>query len=144
MSQQKCNKRSPNCSDHKLTQLLISRPVAVPSTCCIFQEFVADSDMSDVLLVLLEIDLSSHRSIGLFILTIDSQYNVPSEIIATCYLSNDLPGTICITFVLKFQQTALFGRVFWGAPQNPMRMQYALPRCRLAEDNNYTDDAFIT
>ena len=42
--------------------------------------------MSDVLLVLLEIDLSSHRSIGLFILTIDSQYNVLSEIIATRHL----------------------------------------------------------
>ena len=47
--------------------------------------------MSDVLL--LEIDLSSHRSIGLFILTVDSQYNAPSEIIIiipTWNLGNDL------------------------------------------------------
>ena len=39
-----------------------------------------ESDMSDVLL-LVEIDLNSHRSIGLFILTIDLQYSAPSEII---------------------------------------------------------------
>ena len=86
----KCDKSSPNCSDHKPTQLLINRPVAVPSTCCVFQEFVEDSDMSDVLVVLLEIDLSSHRSIGLLIFTIDPQYNVPSKIIAAWNLS-----TIC-------------------------------------------------
>ena len=56
--------------------------------------------MSDVLL--LEIDLSSHRSIGLFILTINLQYNAPSEIIPTWNLRN---LTICMTVVLKFQQT---------------------------------------
>ena len=40
--------------------------------------------------MLLEIDLNSHRSIGLFILTIDSQYNqVLSEIVATWDLSKD-------------------------------------------------------
>ena len=95
------------------------------------QEFVEDSDMSDVLLVLLEIDLSSHRSIGLFILTIDSQCNVLSEITATWDLSNDMPGTICMTFVQKFQQTESFGCVcFSCAPQNPVCMRYALPRCR--------------
>ena len=102
LSQQKCDISSLNCYDHKLTQLLINHPVAVPSTFCIFQEFVEDSDMSDVLLVLLEIDLSSPRSIGLFILTIGPQYNVPSEIIETWDLSNYLPGTIYMTFVLKF------------------------------------------
>ena len=41
-------------------------------------------DTSNVLL--LEIDLSSHKSIGLFILTIDLQYNAPGEIIPTYYL----------------------------------------------------------
>ena len=74
--------------------------------------------MSDVLL--LEIDLSCHRSIGLFILAVNSQYNDPGEII----LENDL-------HVLKFQQTASLLRVcFSWAPQNPVRMGYALPRCR--------------
>ena len=86
--------------------------------------------MSDVLLVLLEINLSSHRSIELFILTTDSQYNVLSEIIAAWDLSNDMPGMICITFVLKFQQTESFGSVCLSwTPQNPMRMRYALPQC---------------
>ena len=56
--------------------------------------------MSDVLL--LEIDLSSHRSIGLFILAIDLQHNRPSEIILTWNLRN---LRICMTTVLKFQQT---------------------------------------
>ena len=56
--------------------------------------------MSDVLL--LEIDLSSHRSIGPFVVTIDLQYNAPSEIIPTWNLRN---LTIFITIVLKFQQT---------------------------------------
>ena len=55
--------------------------------------------MSDVLLF--EIDPSSHRSIGLFILTIDLQYNALSEIIPTWNLRN---LTICMTIVLKFQQ----------------------------------------
>ena len=82
------------------------------------QEFVEDSDMSDVLLVLLEIDLSSHRSIGLFILTIDSKCNVLSEITATWDLSNDMPGTICMTFEQTFQQTESFGCVcFSCAPK---------------------------
>ena len=58
--------------------------------------------MSDVLL--LEIDLSSHRSIGLFILTIHLQYNAQSEIILTWNLRN-LILMICMTIVLKFQQT---------------------------------------
>ena len=48
--------------------------------------------MSDVLL--LDIDLSSHISIGLFILAIDLQFNVPGEIIPQ-----------------KFQQTASFRHV---------------------------------
>ena len=56
-----------------------------------------DSDISDVLL--LEIHLSSHRSNGLFILTIDLQYNAPSEIIPTWNLR------MTWQFVLKFQQT---------------------------------------
>ena len=106
-SQQKCDKSSLV----ELTQLLINCPVAVPSTCYIFQEFVEDSDMSDALIVLLKIDLSSHRSIGLFILTIDLHYNVLSEKIATWDLNNDMPGAICMTFVLKFQQPESFGRV---------------------------------
>ena len=40
LAQQKCDKSSLSYSDHKLTQLLIKHPVAVPSTCCIFQKFV--------------------------------------------------------------------------------------------------------
>ena len=56
--------------------------------------------MSDVFL--LEIDFSSHRSIGLFILTIDLQYNAPSEITPSWNLRN---LTICMTIVVKFQQT---------------------------------------
>ena len=56
--------------------------------------------MSDVLL--LEIDLSSHRSTGLFILTINLQYNAPSEVIPTWNLRN---LTICMMVVLKFKQT---------------------------------------
>ena len=82
--------------------------------------------MSDVLL--LEIDLSSHRSIGLFILTTDLQYNAPSEIIPTWNLRN---LTICMTIVLKCQQTTytlsrsrkrniscrVIGFVFLGIPQ---------------------------
>ena len=61
----------------------------------------SESDMSDVLL-LLETDLNSHRSIGLFILTIDLQYSAPSEIILTWNLKN---LTICMTVALKFQKT---------------------------------------
>ena len=57
--------------------------------------------MSDVLL-LLEIDLNSHRSIELFILTVDSQYSAPSGIILTWNLKN---LTICMTVALKFQKT---------------------------------------
>ena len=56
--------------------------------------------MSDVLLF--DIDLSSDRSIGLFILTIGLQYNAPSEIIPTWNLRN---LTIRIIIVLKFQNT---------------------------------------
>ena len=80
--------------------------------------------MSVVLLVLLEIDLSSHRSIGLFILTIDPQYNVSSENIPTWILRNDLPGTIYMTFVLKFQQTASFLHVYFScvAPRCPQNV----------------------
>ena len=109
-SQQKCDTSSLNCSDHKLTQLLINHPVAVPSTCCILQEFMEDSYMSDVLLVLLKIDLSGHRSIGLFIFTMDSQYNVPGEIIQTWDLRNNF----------NFQQTASVRRVFFflGSPKS--------------------------
>ena len=86
--------------------------------------------MSDVLLVLLEIDLSSHRSIGLFILTLDSQYNVPSEIIATCNLRNDLPGTICMTFVLYKTLANCIISSFFSAPQTPVCMRYVLWQCR--------------
>ena len=59
--------------------------------------------MSDVLL-LVEIDLGSHKSIGLFILTIDLQYSRPSEIILTWNLNN---LTICMTIRLKFQKTTI-------------------------------------
>ena len=122
----KWDKTSLNCFDHKLAQLLANFPVAAPSTCCIFPEFLADSEMSDVLLV-----LSSHGSTGPFILAIDSQYNVPNEIIATWNLREDLPQTICMTVVLKFQQGSSFCRVcFSWAPQNPMLMLYALLRCQ--------------
>ena len=58
--------------------------------------------MSDVLL--LDIDLSGHRSIVvnvLFILAIDLQYNVPGEIILDLQLENCLHA-------IKFQQTASF------------------------------------
>ena len=113
---------SLNCSDHKLTQLLINRPVAVPSTSIYRCAGCADSesDMSDILL-LLEIDLNSHR---LFILAIDLQYSAPSEIILTWNLKN---LTICITVALKFQKTTKTSRrnisyrvvvlVFLGFPQ---------------------------
>ena len=66
-------------------------------------------------------DLSSDRSIGLFILTKDSQYNVLGEIIAAWDLSNDMPRMIIMTFVLKCQQTELFGLVccfFFGSPKS--------------------------
>ena len=77
------------------------------------------------------ISVLSHRPIGLFILTADSQYNVFSEIITAWDLSNDMPGTICMRFVLKFQQTESFGLClfFLGSPK-PMRMHYTLPRYR--------------
>ena len=117
---------SLNCSDHKLKQLLINRPVAVPSTCVYRCAGCADSesDMSDVLL-LLEIDLNSHR---LFILTIDLQYSAPSEIILTWNLKN---LTICMTVALKFQKTTKTFRrnisyCVVAVPPNAMRMRYAL------------------
>ena len=124
---------SLNCSDHKLTQLLINRPVAVPSTCDLLHIQMCrmcrlESDMSDVLL-LLEINLNSHRSIGLFILTIDLQYSANSEIILTLNLKN---LTICMTVALKFQKTTQKHReetsaiVLLFVPPNAMRMRYAL------------------
>ena len=69
--------------------------------------------MSEVLL--LEIDLSSHRSTGLFILIVDSQYDAPSEIIPTWILRNDLHDTCtklsadCIYHLIVF--------VFLGLPK---------------------------
>ena len=94
-----------------------------------------DSDMSDVLL-LLEIDLNSHRSIGLFILTIDSQFSAPSEIILTWNLKN---LTICMTVALKFQKTTRTSRrnisyrvvvfVFLGFPKcNAHALLFAMRR----------------
>ena len=60
------------------------------------------SDASSDALLLLEIDFSSHRSIGLFILTVDLQYNGPSEVIPAWNLSNLM---FCVTVVLQFQKT---------------------------------------
>ena len=98
LSQQKCE--SLNCADHKLTQLLINRPVAVPSTRLtvdsIFQEFVDQMCRLETRQTsCCQDDLSSHRSIGLFILIIDLQYNASSEIIPTWNLA------ICMTYCAK-------------------------------------------
>ena len=46
----KCDKSALNCSDHKLTQLLINRPVAVPSNSCVFQEFVDQTQISFIMI----------------------------------------------------------------------------------------------
>ena len=62
--------------------------------------------MSDVLLP--EINLSSNRSTGLFILTIDSQYNATSEIIPTWNLRNDLYD-ICANFLVASSCLSFLG-----------------------------------
>ena len=90
--------------------------------------------MSYVLLLEIDLRYRDHRSIGL--LTIDLQYNAPSEIIPTWNLRNLM---ICMTIVLKFQQTTIHRlnrgketsavvslRLFSWAPPNAMRMCYAL------------------
>ena len=87
-SEQKCDKSNLNFSDHKPTQLIVNRPVAVPSTCCTFQEFV-DYTQTCQTSCCLRLILAVVR---LFILTTDSHYNVPSEtkIISTWNLRKDL------------------------------------------------------
>ena len=84
---------SLNCSDHKLTQFLISLPMAVtlwlvsriglPGT-------LTDSDTSDVLLQYLR-SISAVVNHGLvFALASQNTWNAPSEIIPTWDLQNDL------------------------------------------------------
>ena len=40
--------------------------------------------------------------------------------------------------VLKFKQSVSFRRVCFWAPQNPMGMRYALPRCRRKDFKHLT------
>ena len=92
------------------------------------------ADLESDVLLLLEIDLNSHTSIGLFILTIDLQYSAPSEIILTWNLNN---LTICMTVSLKFQKTAKTSRraivslclFFFGFPKcNAHALRFAMRR----------------
>ena len=130
---------SLNCSDHKLTQLLINRPVAVPSTRLtvdsIFQEFVDQMcRVKTRQTSCCQDDLSSHRSIGIFILTIDSQYNASGEIIPTwnlticmTYCAKILANYICIVSIDMMEETKqrlVF--VFLGLPKYAIRIRYAL------------------
>ena len=81
-------------------------------------------------------NLSSHRSVGLFILTTDFQYNTSSEIIPTWNL------TICMTYCAKISANYIICIVsidmieekkdrlvfffFLGSPKYVIRMRYAL------------------
>ena len=129
-----------NCSDHNLTQLLINRPVAVPSTRLtvdsIFQEFVDQMcRLKTRQTSCCQDDLNSHRSTGLFILPIDLRYNASSELIPTWNL------TICMTYCAKISANYIICIVLidmieekkhrlvfvsLGSPKYAIRMGYPL------------------
>ena len=65
---------------------------------------------------------------GLFVLTLDSRNNASSEIIPTWNLRNALHDT-CAKNSSKLN-CIVSACCFSWAPQNPMRMRYALPQSR--------------
>ena len=81
--------------------------------------------------VLLSDDLSSHRSIGLFILTTDLQYNASREIIPTwnlticmTYCAKISANYICIVSIYMIEEKKHRLVFFLGSPKYAIRMCY--------------------